>query len=125
MSAPNEPSAAQLADLRAAIEAEIVELTALGDNTANDQAPVALDQQSIGRLSRMDAMQRQAIAAESGRRRTNRISRLKAALERISEGEYGYCSNCDEPISFGRLIADPAAQLCLNCAEAAETGGKN
>ena len=77
---------------------------------------VELDQSRVGRLSRMDAMQAQAMAVETGRRRRIRLRQLSAALERIDQDEFGYCQNCGEDIVSGRLDIDPAALLCITCA---------
>lgn len=85
--------------------------------TANDSTrPVDLDQSSVGRLSRMDAMQSQAMALENKRRREIELTRIDAALERIEEGEYGYCAACDEEIAQRRLNLDPANPFCVQCA---------
>jgi DnaK suppressor protein len=89
-----------------AARAELEELLKLG---AEDGATVELDQTSIGRLSRMDAMQRQAMALETERRRLREIQRIDAALKRIEQGEYGYCLATGEPIPMARLELDPAA----------------
>ena len=77
---------------------------------------VVLDQSSIGRLSRMDAMQSQAMALETKRRREIELIRIAAALERIDEKEYGYCASCEEEINKLRLEIDPANPFCVNCA---------
>ncbi len=89
-----------------------------GENAASreDRATVTLDQQSVGRLSRMDAMQRQAMAQATERRRETERLRLRAALERLNEGEYGYCIECGEEIPAGRLDADPTVPTCVSCA---------
>lgn len=84
--------------------------------TRDDRAPVTLDQQSVGRLSRMDAMQVQAMAAAQSRRRTAEIGRIRAALRRWEEGEFGWCGECGEEIAAKRLELDPAAPLCVGCA---------
>lgn len=78
--------------------------------------PVELDQTSIGRLSRMDAMQSQAMAVAAKQRRQVQLTRIAAALERIDEGEFGICAACDEDIPIRRLEIDPAAPFCINCA---------
>jgi DnaK suppressor protein len=104
---------------RTAIEQELDELRSLSERTGESRAPVMLDQQSVGRLSRMDAIQAKEFAAEADRRRKLQIARLTAALKRIEDGEFGYCAECGEPISEGRLAVDPAAHLCIDCARAA------
>ena len=85
------------------------EIHALMETGDNETAPVQLDQTSVGRLSRMDAMQRQAMAQETERRRHNDLRKIEAALKRIDEGEYGYCVNSGDPIPRARLELDPAA----------------
>lgn len=82
----------------------------------DEQATVDLDQQSVGRLSRMDAMQRQAMAQANARRRSALRGRIKAALARIDDGEFGYCTDCGEEIAPGRLDADPTHPMCVSCA---------
>lgn len=44
---------------------------------------------------------------------------LRLALERISDGSYGICRKCDDPISDARLEAVPYAPLCKTCAQGA------
>ncbi|MDV7144942.1 TraR/DksA C4-type zinc finger protein [Tropicimonas sp. TH_r6] len=83
--------------------------------SAGARAVVELDQSSTGRLSRMDAMQHQAMAQAQQRRRAGERLRLKAALARLEEGEYGYCTDCGEEIAAGRLAADPAIARCADC----------
>ena len=107
-----------------ALKARLIEeRTALLEvaETAREAAqPVELDQTRVGRVSRMDAMQAQAMAKESGRRRQIALQRIDSALQRIEDGEYGYCAACDEPISASRLEVDPGALLCIDCASKAE-----
>lgn len=80
-------------------------------------ATVELDQTSVGRLSRMDALQMQAMAkAEQGRARVQ-LKQIGAALKRIEQGDYGDCLECDQPIAPARLEVDPAASLCFSCAD--------
>jgi DnaK suppressor protein len=107
---------ALIARYRPRIESELAELEALRQQTEADRAPVALDQQSVGRLSRMDAMQGQAMAGASERRRAGQLARLRRALVRMEEGEYGFCAECGEAIAAGRLDADPSHHLCVRCA---------
>lgn len=83
---------------------------------AETQTDAELDQQRIGRLSRMDAIQQQAMEEETGRRRDQEIDRIAAALQRIEEDEFGYCGVCEEPIAPKRLENDPATPICINCA---------
>ena len=84
--------------------------------SAEDRETVMLDQQSVGRLSRMDALQRQAMAQAAQRRRAGRGTRIAAALKRIDAGEFGYCEDCGEEIGQKRLDLDPTLVRCVSCA---------
>ncbi len=55
-----------------------------------------------------------AIAAQ--RRRRSQRERVAAALRRLDEGEFGYCTACGEEIAAGLLEHDPNAALCITCA---------
>jgi len=106
-------------DLEAARKALLArrdELTALSAISAESRQAVTLDQQSVGRLSRMDALQSQAMAQANERHRRAELSRIEAALRRIDEDEYGDCQKCGEEIAAKRLRADPAASFCVECA---------
>ena len=92
------------------------ELEHVIESRAETQTEAELDQQRIGRLSRMDAIQQQAMEEETGRRRDQEVSRIVAALQRIEEDDFGYCSVCEKPIAPKRLENDPATPLCINCA---------
>lgn len=96
------------------------ELLDVADSSKEAAQTVELDQTRVGRVSRMDALQAQAMAKESDRRRRLALQRIESALQRIEDGEYGYCVACEEPIVANRLAADPGALLCLDCASKAE-----
>lgn len=96
----------------------LADLNALSKLSEDGRAVVQLDQQSVGRLSRMDAMQAQSMALATEERRKAERARVTAALRRINAGDYGYCLNCDAEIDARRLEVDPAAPLCLDCARA-------
>jgi len=81
---------------------------------------VELDQTRIGRLSRMDAMQAQAMSKETGRRRRQKLLQIEAALRRIDREDYGFCQECGEEIAPARLEFDPTVLLCIDCASAKE-----
>ena len=80
-------------------------------------APVTLDQDSVGRLSRVDALQRQAMALASQRRREAERNQVEATLRRIRDDDYGYCLFCGEEIAGARLRKNPAAPRCVNRAD--------
>jgi DnaK suppressor protein len=94
------------------LQKELESIAATGDEFA---AVVELDQSKVGRLSRMDAMQAQAMAKASGQRREAMLRKIEAALKRIDDGSYGHCRDCDEPINPKRLEFDPTALRCIEC----------
>lgn len=94
----------------------IAELEGLSELAADSRKPIKLDQQSVGRLSRMDSLQVQAMDQAQEQARRRQIVKINAALARLDSGDYGYCVNCDEPIGKKRLEIDPAAPLCIKCA---------
>lgn len=116
MSEPQRDDAAIAERLRAR-RAELVEAGAAHED---ERRPVQLDQTRIGRLSRMDAMQDQAMAVELERRREVELARIDSALARLADGEYGWCVTCGEEIEPRRLELDPAIPLCLACARRAD-----
>ena len=106
-------------DLKAAekrLEQKRRELENLSEISQAARDTVTLDQQSVGRLSRMDAMQHQAMNQATERTRQRDLNRIKAAMERINEDEYGYCAECGDEIAERRLEIDPMAERCIKCA---------
>ena len=100
------------------LNARLEELDAEDAAGAEGQQTVELDQQAVGRLSRMDALQNQAMAQAQARRREAERTKIRAALSRPGEGDYGYCTECGEEIAPARLKADPAIALCAECMSA-------
>tara|TARA_B100001250_G_C19140427_1_gene503570 strand:- start:175 stop:516 length:342 start_codon:yes stop_codon:yes gene_type:complete len=105
----------EIASIKLQLENKRSELLRWDEITQDDRKPVELDQSQVGRLSRMDAMQVQEMALEQERRREMEIKRINAALERIGEGEYGFCLKCGEGISPKRLKFDPSTPMCVHC----------
>ena len=113
---PEELTEAQIQQLHGALLALQTDLKAsLADGSRG--ATVELDQTTVGRLSRMDAMQQQAMHIANDARRQQRHMALLAALKRMDAGDYGYCHHCDEEIGAGRLAIDPAVTLCVHCTQ--------
>ena len=92
------------------------ELHELSDMSAEARGAVELDQASVGRVSRIDAIQQQAMALNNERSRANELERIKAALARLDDGSYGECLACGEDIPEKRLRFDPSIATCVTCA---------
>ncbi len=101
----------RLRDLRDELEERVRDET-------NSTGTVELDQQRMGRLSRMDALQGQQMAQASARRRQEMLTRIEGALRRIDTGDFGYCFVCGEAIGEDRLGVDPTATRCIDCMNA-------
>ena len=100
----------------AQLQARKYELESDNAHAVESTSTVELDQTSVGRVSRIDAMQRQAMAKAGEQRRITELSRIGAALKRVKEDEFGYCVKCGDEIASKRLDFDPSAPLCIKCA---------
>ncbi len=105
--------------VRAALIAHRRELLRLVESSAEARRTVELDQSRVGRLSRMDALQSQAMSMETDRRRKVELHQIEAALGRIVDGDYGTCASCGEAIGPKRLALDPTTPVCIDCAQSA------
>ena len=119
----NDDTELELETFRALLLQHRDELLSDTESDAEAVKTVEVDQGRVGRLSRMDALQTQALGIEVKRRRSLELKRIVAALQRIDGGAYGYCVTCGERISVRRLEVDPAAALCIRCASQAEQHG--
>jgi len=84
---------------------ELIELT----------KPISLDN-SIGRLSRMDAINNKTINEKALRDKKRNLQKLERAVERHREGKLGKCLKCGYEIPFGRLKFMPYTTRCVKCA---------
>jgi DnaK suppressor protein len=84
--------------------------------------PVSLDN-PIGRVSRVDALQQQAMAQANRRSVELRLGQVRQALAAIDSGDYGTCRRCEEPIDFRRLKSRPETPFCVDCQRGRETRG--
>jgi DnaK suppressor protein len=115
-------AADDIEQLRQHLKTQQQELQALVDHTEDDAQPVTLDQQSVGRVSRIDAIQQQQMAIANQQQANARLAKIERALARIETEEYGYCLECGDIIATARLQAQPFAELCIDCQQSHETG---
>jgi DnaK suppressor protein len=114
---PNSVMTIDIEKVRKQLEARKAELTASIENATESAAPVELDQQVQGRLSRMDAIQGQAMAQATIERRRIEIAQIDAAFKRMEQNEFGYCVECGDEIAPKRLELNPAIARCVECAD--------
>ncbi len=105
-----------LEELRVDLERQLERLERSMSVTEEAVRPVQLDQQAVGRLSRMDSLQNQQMSRNLQEREQARYAALQAALERIREDVYGTCTRCGDGIEVGRLIVMPEVEHCPACA---------
>ena len=86
------------------------------ENLQQSSKPISPDN-AIGRLTRMEAINSKSVADENIRKLQQRIVKLKAAIKRVEDDEYGICLKCEDEISANRLKSVPEATLCIKCAE--------
>ena len=112
----NENSDIDPETARATLIARRRKLLRLVESSAEARQPVELDQARVGRLTRMDALQSQAMSVATDRRRKVELRQIEAALGRVEDGDYGYCVNCGEAIAAKRLALNPTTPVCIDCA---------
>lgn len=113
-------NSAQLKQLIDLLEKQKAEVLQQLENSEADSQPVTLDQQSVGRVSRIDAIQQQQMALANREQNKNLLTAINKSFDRIDNDEYGFCLECGEPIGFKRLEVQPYAEYCLDCQSALE-----
>lgn len=81
---------------------------------------LALDQSSVGRVSRIDAIQSQSMTIGTTSLRQQQLRQITTAIAMIESGDYGFCTECHAEIDVKRLSIDPAAMQCVPCASRLE-----
>ena len=104
----------QREELAALVTKTRTEIEELLSSSRDDSKPVDLGL-AIGRLSRVDALQQQEMAAARRRRMETRLEQLRGALGRIANGTYGECLSCGGSIGYARLAIRPEALRCKDC----------
>ena len=104
----------QLEALRKSLGEQLEEVQQNLATSREDARPVGLDL-PIGRLTRVDAMQQQHMAAARRQRLELQLAQIMQALSKLRAGTYGDCVRCEEPIGYPRLKARPETPFCLAC----------
>lgn len=106
----------ELAGFRRLLEEQKAEYLETLSSSLESGKGEELDQQRVGRLSRMDALQQQSIVQAANRRIEGELRQIELAMERIERGTYGKCITCGGAIQIGRLEAFPSTTACIDCA---------
>ena len=109
-------------DLRTAVS----RLRQMGGAVAVEELPGAIGDNSpyADEVDEIQANERREIGFATRELLVERVNRLSAALDRLSNGEYGTCVECEEPISPARLRALPEVQTCVRCQDRIERLGR-
>ena len=108
------PSDATISDLRAQLEAERDELRRrLAELGFGEDGGLDYDG-NFADSSQVTAERGEAEALARTLRET--LTEVEHALSKVSEGTFGVCENCGNPIAEPRLEAMPAARFCMDCA---------
>jgi DnaK suppressor protein len=78
--------------------------------------PRDLEQDTVGRLSRVEALMSQGLTKTLAAREQAQLEQIVAALRRLEEGTYGACNGCGAPIPMERLMIYPETLACSTCA---------
>lgn len=113
---PEELTDEQLEELTQALVTLREDLQNTLRTTSERASTVDLDQAAVGRISRVDALQQQAMAQAQKHRQEQRLKTVINALKRVENGAYGECPRCGELIGYRRLRARPETPFCLECA---------
>jgi DnaK suppressor protein len=102
-------------NLRTEIESRMADTEASVETLREQTKPVP-PSCSLGRLTRMDAIQQKQMAEANLKQAESNLSKLKRALERLDEDDFGICASCGGEIPAGRIMAVPEARVCVPCA---------
>jgi len=102
---------------RAVLTARVADL----ERVTRHRDAIAVER-SADQLDEIQAASQRALAVCNLDREFNQLRDARAALDRIQEGSFGTCQECDEDIHAKRLAAVPWATFCIRCQEAADRG---
>ena len=75
-------------------------------------------------VDEIQANERREIGFATRELLVERVNKLTAALDRLSDGEYGTCTECGEEIAPARLRVIPEVQTCVRCQDKLERYGR-
>lgn len=105
-------------DLRQQLLEIRVRLRQLDPRTSAEVAADARSTDLCDSAQAIGVLEAQTMGVE---RLTLTARRITETLQRIADGTYGRCAECDEPIPPARLHAIPTAALCVSCQGATES----
>lgn len=102
--------------LREKIKEEIIKIEAAIVPLLDATKPIS-PENSLGRVSRMDAINNKGVAEAALRSAKAKLSKLQLALGKVDNPDFGNCSMCKNPIRPARLMYMPESTKCVRCAD--------
>lgn len=102
-------------EIKALINQEIIKTEEKIGEYVEMSSPVSPDD-SIGRVSRMDAINNKSVTEAALRQAKDKLSKLRHALHRVDEQDFGLCKRCGKSIPIMRVVLMPQSPYCVNCA---------
>ncbi len=102
-------------EIRLHIEKEIAKTEKQILDYKESTEPVAPDD-SIGRISRMDAINNKSVVEAALRQAEDKLEKLKYVLNKVDNSDFGFYAPCNQPIPLGRILIRPESLYCVNCA---------
>jgi RNA polymerase-binding transcription factor len=96
---------------------EAIELTKEKIEGLEEMTKPISPENSIGRISRMDAINNKSVAEAALRSAHQKLSKLKVALSKLDKPDFGICVFCKNPIPPARLMYMPESTRCVRCAD--------
>ena len=101
-------------EIRAIIESEIDKTGKQITEYKELTKPIA-PENSIGRISRMDAINNKSVTEAALRKAKEKFEKLKYALTKVDDDDFGLCFKCRQPIPVGRILIVPQSRTCVKC----------
>jgi DnaK suppressor protein len=106
----------QIQEIKFKLQTEI-ESTQLKINKYTTLCKPIAPENSIGRISRMDAINNKSVVEAALREAKNKMQQLLQMQKKINDKDFGTCIKCKITIPFGRLMIRPHSKFCVHCAQ--------
>lgn len=101
-------------EIKANIEAEITKTEKQIVEYKELTKPIE-PENAIGRISRMDAINNKSVTEAALRKAKEKLEKLKFALTKVEDDDFGICFKCKQPIPLGRILIMPQSRTCVKC----------
>ena len=106
----------QILEIKKVLKAELKSTQLKIDEYTELCKPIA-PENSIGRVSRMDAINNKSVVEAALREAEKKMQQLLQMDKKLNDVDFGICIKCRNTIPFGRLMIRPHSTFCVNCAQ--------